>query len=387
MPRHKRFNPRVVPRVNAKDEVTSWFVDCGMIDGRRIRFSFDTKARAQVKADQLKSAHREHGDSILNKATTSYPDAVAALELLAPHNATLLEAARFFIKNIHMVRDPRTVEEVMAELLQAKDQDSRSARYLKDLGQKLSAFADSYGDQSIHEITTPELNRWIRALGVSGVTRNGYKRALGVLFSYAVKMEYSLKNPARNIDKANEDVVKPGILSIAEAEALLRATEPDFVPAIAIGLFAGLRPEAELWRLDWRSVDLDNREIDVSISKNSVSHRFVKISDNLAAWLEPYAKKSGPVTLKGDSYYSRLQRARESAADKLEAEKVEAINLRLWPQDCMRQTFASCHYNAFKSAGDTAHQLGHGGSLRVFQRHYLNRVREPEAKAFWQILP
>jgi len=113
----------------------------------------------------------------------------------------------------------------------------------------------------------------------------------------------------------------------------------------------------------------------------------VKIADNLAAWLAPYAKKNGPVSVKGDSYYTRLQRARDTAADKLEAGKVDAISLRLWPQDCMRHTYATFHYAAFKSAGDTAHQLGHGGSLRTFQRHYLNRAREPEAKAFWQILP
>ena len=335
----------------------------------------------------MKFAHREHGDSILKESIINHPEVAAALEILRPHQATLIEAARFFVKNLNMVRDPRKVEDVKGELLQFKGQDNRSARYLKDLGQKLSAFVEDFGARPIHEITPPELDRWIRSLDVEGVTRNGYKRALGVLFSYAVKMEYSLKNPARSIDNANEDVVKPGILTVPEAEALIRAVEADFTPAIAIALFAGLRPEAELWRLDWKSVDLAQREIDVSISKNSVSHRFVKISDNLAAWLDPHALKSGPVTVKGDSYYTRLQRARELASDKLQAENIETVNLQLWPQDCMRHTFASCHYNAFKSAGDTAHQLGHGGSLRMFQRHYLNRVREPEAKAFWQIVP
>jgi hypothetical protein len=55
-------------------------------------------------------------------------------------------------------------------------------------------------------------------------------------------MEYSLKNPARGIEKASEQITKPGILTLPEAEALLRATGADFVPAIAIGLFAGLGP-------------------------------------------------------------------------------------------------------------------------------------------------
>jgi len=71
MPRHKRFNPVVKPRLNATGKITSCFVDAGIIDGRRIRFAF-------------------------------------------------------------------------AELVQSKGQDSRSARYLKDLAQKLSAFVDDF---------------------------------------------------------------------------------------------------------------------------------------------------------------------------------------------------------------------------------------------------
>ena len=99
-------------------------------------------------------------------------------------------------------------------------------------------------------------------------------------------------------------------MTLPEAEAFLRATGADFVPAIAIGLFAGLRPEAELWHLDWQSINLAGKLIDVTKSKNSISHRFVKTSDNLVAWLAPYAKKSGWVTFDRDSYYTRLQSAR-----------------------------------------------------------------------------
>jgi hypothetical protein len=69
-------------------------------------------------------------------------------------------------------------------------------------------------------------------------------------------MEYSLKNPACGIEKASEQITKPGILTLPEAEVILRATGADFVLAIAIGLFADLRLEAELWHLDWESIKL-----------------------------------------------------------------------------------------------------------------------------------
>jgi hypothetical protein len=45
------------------------------------------------------------------------------------------------------------------------------------------------------------------------------------------------------------------------------------------------------------------------------------------------------------------------------------------------------HSAAFKNDGDTSQQLGHGGSLKVFQRHYRDRVEESEAKAFGEIYP
>jgi hypothetical protein len=49
----------------------------------------------------------------------------------------------------------------------------------------------------------------------------------------------------------------------------------------------------------------------------------------------------------------------------------------------MRHTFATMHYAYFRSAAE----LGHGASLRMMQRHYLNRVTAAEAQAFWQLLP
>ena len=95
MPRHKRFNPVVKPRLNATGKITSCFVDAGIIDGRRVRFAFATKGRAQAKADEMKLVHRQHGDSILNDSATNHPHVAAALEPLKPYQATLVEAARF----------------------------------------------------------------------------------------------------------------------------------------------------------------------------------------------------------------------------------------------------------------------------------------------------
>ena len=244
-----------------------------------------------------------------------------------------------------------------------------------------------FANRSIHEITRDELVTWLYSLNVAAVTRKNYARALSVLFTFAVDRHYCVVHPARKLVPEETNGRKPGILTTREAKALLLAAEPDFVPALAIGLFAGLRLESEIWRLNWQSIKLQKRIIDVDKSKNVMSHRHVRISDNLTAWLGPYAGTHGPVTVKGDSYYARLERARAGAIERLEKAGEFAGNLRKWPQDCLRHTFASMHCAAFRNPGDTSLELGHGGSLKVFERHYRDRVEEPEGKAFWEIYP
>ena len=98
-----------------------------------------------------------------------------------------------------------------------------------------------FAGRPIHEITTPELDRWIRSLNVSGTTRNSYKRVLGVLFGFAVRMEYSLKNPARGIEKASEQITKPGILTFHD-NFVTRAKRSCHFPELSIESCHRCRP-------------------------------------------------------------------------------------------------------------------------------------------------
>ena len=113
-------------------------------------------------------------------------------------------------------------------------------------------------------------------------------------------------------DRAKDVRGRPGILSAQQVKGLLAAAEDELRPAIAIGLFAGLRPESEIWRLDWSEMDFAAKHIDVSAdaSKNrgdeteGAAHRFVTMQPNLIAWLKPLARKQGPVSRTGDKYFT-----------------------------------------------------------------------------------
>lgn len=377
MARPKVTWPIIRPRTNQINEVTSYTVDCGIMDGRRIRFSFKTRAEAEGKAEQMRIARKNEGASAFGMTSRDRIDAEAGLALLARHGATIREAAEFYVRNIHVIQAAKTAPEVTQELIESKRTKGKAERYVRDLRNRLEAFSGNpdFADRALHTINAPEIDAWLTALPISPVTQNNYRRVLGVLFNFAVKRRYALRNPIQDVEQAQVEVTKPGILSVLEAEALLRASPSSLRAAVAIALFAGLRPNSELWRLDWKNVDLEERVIDVTASKNNISHRFVTVTDNLVAWLKPQAKRHGLVSPTGESYYSLLQQTRAKA------------KLTSWPNDCLRHTFASMHYAAFKDAGTTSQQLGHNGNLTMFKRHYYNRVKPTDAAAFWEIRP
>ena len=210
-----------------------------------------------------------------------------------------------------------------------------------------------------------------------------------MLFGFGVARRYCLKNPVAQIDVVSVENGKPSILSVPEARTLMASLEPELVPAVALALFAGLRPEAEIFAsdhpLDWRHIDLEERTVDIDKSKNVGSHRYVEIHDNLLAWLAPHARKSG-VVCRVD-YYTRLRKVRQLAKETLREAGEPHMMLEEWPGDILRHSFASYHCAAFKDSRLTSQEMGHSGDLQIFNRHYRNRVKEHEGLAFWQIAP
>ena len=82
---------------------------------------------------------------------------------------------------------------------------------------------------------------------------------------------------------------------LSGAGALLENADPALIPFLSIGAFAGLR-HAELQRLDWSEVRLDDGFIEVKASKaKTASRRLVPIPDNFRLWLKDHAKAGGPV--------------------------------------------------------------------------------------------
>ena len=139
---------------------------------------------------------------------------------------------------------------------------------------------------------------------------------------------------------------------------------------LAIGAFAGLR-DAEIKRLDWSEVDLARGLIEVKAAKaKTARRRIIPIQPNLAAWLQPYSARKGPVVPKG--IRSKMKRVREAAG------------LNRWPNNGIRHSFASYRLAAINDAPRVAAELGHTTPQMLYNT-YREVVRPEEAERYWQI--
>lgn len=136
--------------------------------------------------------------------------------------------------------------------------------------------------------------------------------------------------------------------------------------------FTGLRT-AELKRLDWSKVDFDNELIEVTARMSkTATRRHVEIGPAIAAWLEPYQKRTGPVCPRN------LRKL-------LDADK-ERAGIAEWPVNACRHSFASYWLVHFKDASRLALLMGHARSDLLF-RHYRALVKPAEAAKWWSIYP
>ena len=248
----------------------------------------------------------------------------------------------------------------------------KSEIYIRDLTTRLRRFKSSMGDRIIAEITSGDVDHWIQSLNVGPQTQNNFRAVLSAMWTFAVRRGYAATNVIQLVDKTS--VVRDHIptFSVEQLTSLLAAAPPDYLPVLAIGAFAGLRPE-EINKLRWEDLDFQERTIRVNASAAKTrKKRFAEISDNLLAWLEPYAGRTGPVAP------PNLQKLRRAT--------MKAAKIEKWPQDVLRHSFASAHYAFHRDPARTAVIMGHRDQ-NMLLTHYRDLMKPSEAAKYWQIAP
>ena len=285
---------------------------------------------------------------------------------------------------------------------------------------RCARFAKTFGNRPISSITSAEISDWILGLemtrqrgpvkakaGKSAApaqvglqSKKNHRLALSGLFNYAKGRGWVKENPIIDAAKPKPQKTRPGILRPGDVRRFfvaLQSAAPALVPFWAVRFFAGIR-EQECLRMDWSMIDLKAKEIHLpdSVTKTGRS-RSVKIEPALAAFLTPRKQTDGPIVT--PSAMARIYHLRK-AWRILQAEDAEAVEVakkagkeppRVFPvpmpSNVARHSFATFHLLAFRHAGETALQLGHGESPELLHRHYKGIATEAEAKAFWAIRP
>ena len=342
----------------------------------RGRKFFATRAQAKAELARQRSLLERHSREAIGLSQREMSDFMTAKQRLAEYGEAINDAVEHRVDYLERVRRSGvTVAQLSDEVIEAKRRDGMSTAYLADLRKRFGRFCRDFGKRPIATVTVEEIDNWLRDLPLSPKSRANYRANIGVLFSYAKRRRLIDFNPVEFTAKPKLPDNPPEIFEVDELRSLLEVaqrTQPDVIPMLAIGAFAGLR-DAEIKKLSWDEVKLGRGHIDVKAAKaKSARRRLVPLLPNLAAWLRPYNGMSGAVVPIGAR--KKLDRVREVAG------------LTRWPKNGLRHSYASYRLAATNNAPVVASELGHSTPAMLYA-HYRELVLPDEAERYWKIVP
>jgi integrase len=386
---------------------TSEVDDQGKIK-RRFR-CFSDEAQAKAAADTLAERLGRRESTAMKLTEAQAIEYVSASQALAPYNVSVGAGAGALAECLKVVADlsnlhaavsfyaarykrvtKKPVAEVVAELLTVKESRGASASYAKDLRVRLERFAEDCSKDCC-SVTTADVQAWLDALKLSPQSYRNYRTVLHTLFEFAVARGYAADNPVEGAEKlkvrnGDIEIYKP--IEIARLLEAARAKYPDYLPALAIGAFAGLR-SAEIERLGWQDIDFTSRHIVVSASNaKTASRRIVPLCDNLAEWLADYSGRQQGKVWPGDSilFYKRQQQvALATAVEADEAKGIKAQKPIEWKGNALRHSYASYRFALTGDAGRVAGECGN--TAAVIHRHYRELVKPADAERWFNVRP
>jgi integrase len=307
------------------------------------------------------------------RAVNAFREAVAKLPGEGV-SASLAEATEHYLKHLILRHKSMTCEEVADKLLGRLAKEGKSKRHIDDMTSRLKRFNTEYGEWLACDVSTEVVDDFLHHLNLKPQTCINYRSKIHQMFAHAVKVGAALSNPVT--DAINPKVVggEPGILKPTQVAKLLSCADDETLPGLAVSFFAGVR-RAEVERLDWSEIDMEQGHIEIKTEKaKTAKRRLIPISNNLKEWLLPFYQHEGPVCVSHSAWRLGCERARDAA------------KLKEWPSNAARHSFASYHLAMHQDAGKTAMALGHPDPRLLFDR-YRALVTPKAAETYWAITP
>lgn len=352
MPRRPSFKPLETP--------DGWLVSIPESmsgTGKRKKRYFETLKEAEKFAAGLRTQYHAglRGGTISPELAAM---AARAAEMLEPLGLTIFDAAKAAVDRFNAGQSPETFRDRWKRFCEEGEQHWRP-RYATDMGKITRWVPESFMETRIQAITPP----MIRA----AVIRGGAKpestiKARSVRIAAVIAGRGSKRRMAK-IEIMTDDQVK----------AMLAACEiPEETRAVALLLFAGIRPSAEdgeISRLDWEAVGDAEIYVSAEVSKTGTD-RHVPLTPRLRALIKGHPA-DGPVIPSG--WAVRWKRLRKAVGISKE-------------QDITRHTFAS-HYLAAFGDHSAKQAMGHTAKSETIFRHYRRAITEEAGRVYFGLAP
>lgn len=336
-------------------------------------------------------------------------DVLAARVLLEGTGLTLVDAARLAVElteisggarkvsslrriinlggdELKKIRKTTSVHNLYQEFTRANEGlRSRTLEDYRQIMAKTAAHYPRFWKWRVRMISTEDIHEILDFVFTTPRQRLKARAVFHSLFSYAEKRRWTAQNPVTPImsPRVKEQEIVP--LSLPEIHRLLAAARAvgngECLPAIAIMLFAGVRPQ-EVQRLNWSDIDLEENVIRISACHSKTGGaRHVSV-------LKPLKKILSEFSLKiNASLFSREPIAPANWKKRWKAVRTEAgwcKKYNKWRQDVLRHTFASYHAKYFKNYHLLQCEMGHG-DVNLLRTRYISMsgITQLSAEQFW----
>ena len=209
-------------------------------------------------------------------------------------------------------------------------------------------------------------------------SRNHFREVMRGILNYCVDRSWLDREASRRLDSLLKNESAPGaapqIFTPLQFRLILNNADPELLPMMVIGGFAGVR-SAEIRRLRWENIW--GRESSVEVEPHQAKKRRRRLVERLPAlesWLEPYRLKAGLIWEKNASCYDKRYRHLK-----------ESLGINIDGKNLLRHSFGSYRLAMLENVGKVSLEMGNSPEI-VFS-NYRELVERSAAEEFFSIHP
>lgn len=341
---------------------------------REARIILGDLARDSIQAENLSAAEIE-SYTVARRVLAAHntpvhvaAEAYAAAREQLPASVSIHDAVRYFVQFNRGV-ERREMRDLLDEYLGARRASGVSEPYVWLMRRNVGRLAKFTAGRMLPDLRARDLDDCLQQATLAPLTKNNIRDHILTFCRWAIGRGY-LPRDWREFEESVTYQVPPQDVTIFTPDEMARLLTTSgghlATPFLAIGAFAGLR-SAEIERLDWKNVSFERSFIEVRAATcKTRARRLVPISDNLRAWLKPFAMPSGPVVP-----YRGVANVHARLSVRAGVE---------WKKNALRHSFVSYRLALTHDPARTALEAGH--DQNILFRHY-REVVTPELAAKW----